>query len=41
MLLVEKIDDVVVKRMGLGKVFQDAFENSCSPGKEWREFIMA
>jgi hypothetical protein len=40
-LLVEKIDDVVVKRMGLGKVFQDAFENSCSPGKEWREFIMA
>jgi hypothetical protein len=40
-LLVEKIDDVVVKRMGLGKVFQDAFENSCSPGKEWREFVMA
>jgi hypothetical protein len=40
-LLVEKINDVVVKRVGLGKVFQDAFENSCSPGKEWREFIMA
>lgn len=40
-LLVEKIDEVVVRRVGLGKVFQEAFENSCSPGKEWREFIMA
>jgi hypothetical protein len=40
-LVVEKVDDVVVRRMGLGKVFQEAFENSCSPGKEWREFIMA
>lgn len=30
-------------RMGLGKVFRDAFENSCidkSGGKEWREFIL-
>jgi len=28
-------------RMGLGKVFKDAFENSCRPGgKEWREFIL-
>ena len=40
-LLVEKIDEVVVRRVGLGKVFQEAFENSCSPGKEWKEFIMA
>ncbi|KAF8850952.1 hypothetical protein BDZ45DRAFT_696321 [Acephala macrosclerotiorum] len=40
-LLVEKIDDVVVRRIGLGKVFQEAFENSYQPGKEWREFIMA
>jgi hypothetical protein len=40
-LLVEKVDDVVVKRVGLGKVFQEAFENSCGDGKEWREFIMA
>jgi hypothetical protein len=40
-LLVEKVDDVVVRRVGLGKVFQEAFENSCLPGKEWREFIMA
>ena len=40
-LLVEKVDEAVVKRVGLGKVFQEAFENSCSPGKEWREFIMA
>jgi hypothetical protein len=40
-LIVEKIDDVVVRKMGLGKIFQEAFENSCSPGKEWKEFIMA
>jgi hypothetical protein len=40
-LLVEKVDEVVVRRVGLGKVFQEAFENSCSPGKEWKEFIMA
>lgn len=40
-LLVEKVDDVVVRRVGLGKVFQEAFDNSCLPKKEWREFIMA
>ena len=41
-LLVEKVDSVVVRRVGSpGKVFQEAFENSCVPGKEWREFIMA
>ncbi|RDW58760.1 hypothetical protein BP6252_13236 [Coleophoma cylindrospora] len=39
-LLVEKVDDVVVRRVALGKIFQEAFENSFSPGKEWREFIM-
>lgn len=40
-LLVEKVDDVVVKRAGLGKIFQEAFQNSYAPGKEWKEFIMA
>lgn len=27
-------------RVGLGKVFQEAFSNSCLPGKEWKEFIL-
>jgi hypothetical protein len=40
-LLVEKVDESVIKRAGLGKVFQEAFEYSYSPGNEWREFIMA
>ncbi|OJD35300.1 heterokaryon incompatibility [Diplodia corticola] len=28
------------RRVGLGKVFKDAFNNSCPPGKTWKEFIM-
>jgi len=40
-LMVEYVDGVVVNRIGLGKVFKEAFENSCEPGIEWREFIMA
>jgi hypothetical protein len=28
-------------RVGLGKIFQEAFHNSCKPsGKEWKEFIL-
>ena len=31
----------VARRLGLGKVFKEAFENSCEPGKMWKEFILA
>lgn len=31
----------IASRMGLGKVFKDAFNNSCKlEGKQWKEFIM-
>ncbi|KAK4209510.1 hypothetical protein QBC37DRAFT_430347 [Rhypophila decipiens] len=40
-LLVEKDEMDVSRRVGLGKVFKDAFHQSFQPGMEWREFILA
>lgn len=40
-LLVEKDELDVARRVGLGKVFKDAFHQSFQPGMEWREFILA
>jgi len=31
----------IASRVGLGKVFKQAFDNSCFPGREWKEIIMA
>lgn len=30
----------IKNRIGLGKVFKEAFANSCAPGRGWREFIL-
>lgn len=30
----------ISRRIGLGKVFKEAFNNSCGPRKKWKEFIM-
>ena len=30
----------IAYRVGLGKVFKEAFSNSCAPGKQWKEFIL-
>ena len=30
----------IAHRVGLGKVFKDAFSNSCLPGVEWKEIIL-
>jgi hypothetical protein len=30
----------IAYRVGLGKVFKEAFSNSCLPGTEWEEFIL-
>lgn len=39
-LLIEAKNDIST-RVGLGKVFKEAFENSCKPeGKQWKEFIL-
>ncbi|KAF2229546.1 HET-domain-containing protein [Viridothelium virens] len=38
-MLVEKEGDVS-RRVGIGKVFKQAFFNSFAPGKDWREFIL-
>jgi hypothetical protein len=39
-LLVEYRQDIAY-RVGLGKVFKDAFDNSCKlEGKRWKEFIL-
>ena len=39
-LLIEYKNDIAY-RVGLGKVFKDAFNNSCkSEGKQWKEFIL-
>jgi hypothetical protein len=42
-LLIEtvEVDELkIARRLGLGKVFIEAFENSCEPGKQWKEFIL-
>jgi hypothetical protein len=41
-LLIEYDDDTgIAYRVGLGKVYKEAFENSCKPeGKRWKEFIL-
>jgi len=31
----------VSRRVGVGKVFKDAFHQSFRPGMDWREFILA
>ncbi|MCJ1400345.1 hypothetical protein MMC11_003550 [Xylographa trunciseda] len=38
--LIEVDELKVARRLGLGKVFKEAFENSCEPGKQWKEFIL-
>jgi hypothetical protein len=38
-LLVE-VKDEIAYRVGLGKVYKEAFENSCREGKSWDEFIL-
>ncbi|KAF2847963.1 HET-domain-containing protein [Plenodomus tracheiphilus IPT5] len=39
-LLIERKADIAY-RVGLGKVYKEAFENSCKPeGKRWKEFIL-
>ncbi|KAL9085174.1 MAG: hypothetical protein Q9165_007705 [Trypethelium subeluteriae] len=38
-MLVEKEGDVS-RRVGVGKVFKQAFFNSFAPGQKWREFIL-
>ena len=39
-LLVDYRSDIAY-RVGLGKVYKEAFENSCKPeGKKWKEFIL-
>jgi heterokaryon incompatibility protein (HET) len=39
-LLVEHNSRGIASRLGLGKVFKEAFQNSCLPGLEWKEIIM-
>jgi len=39
-LLVEHNSGGIAARRGLGKVFKEAFSNSCLPGREWKEIIM-
>ena len=38
-LLIE-IKDEIAYRVGLGKVYNEAFENSCRTEKQWKEFIL-
>lgn len=39
-LLIEYREDIAY-RVGLGKIYKEAFENSCKPeGKRWKEFIL-
>ncbi|KAK0724858.1 heterokaryon incompatibility protein-domain-containing protein [Lasiosphaeris hirsuta] len=40
-LLLETDDGGLSRRVGLGKVFKDAFHQSFQPGRDWREFILA
>jgi Heterokaryon incompatibility protein (HET) len=39
-LLIEHKGEIA-HRVGLGKVFKEAFSNSCLPGREWKEIILA
>ena len=39
-LLIEVDKLRISRRLGLGKVFKEAFENSYEPGKMWKEFIL-
>jgi len=41
LLLVHDPSSQVSRRVGLGKVFKDAFHQSFQPGMGWREFILA
>ena len=38
-LLIE-VRDEIAYRVGLGKVFKEAFENSCREEKQWKEIIL-
>ena len=40
-MLIRTDKDGISRREGVGKVFQDAFHQSLSPGMDWREFILA
>lgn len=40
-MLLETDKDGVSRRVGVGKVFKDAFHQSFRPGMDWREFILA
>lgn len=40
-LLVQTDGFGVSRRVGLGKIFEAAFDESCEPGKKWREFVLA
>lgn len=40
-ILLETDEDGISRRVGVGKVFKDAFHQSFSPGMDWREFILA
>ncbi|KAK3393929.1 heterokaryon incompatibility protein-domain-containing protein [Podospora didyma] len=40
-MLLETDKDGVSRRVSVGKVFKDAFHQSFSPGRDWREFILA
>ena len=39
-LLVERTKQNIARRVALGKVFRDAFENAFFPEKSWSEIIM-
>ena len=40
-ILLETDEDGISRRLGVGKVFKDAFHQSFFPGMDWREFILA
>jgi hypothetical protein len=39
-LLIEYDEAKIASRVGLGKVYKEAFFNSCGPGRHWKEFIL-
>lgn len=39
-LLIDKNNKGISRRVGLGKCFRQAFSASCYPGKDWREIVL-
>lgn len=39
-LLIKYDENHIAERIGLGKVYKDAFANSCGAGPEWKEIIL-